>query len=109
MSLQRLAPGAGHVVHRFGGPLRVGALCDGGRVGQRHHDLNVVRDDIVHLPGDAGPLGGRGQKGLLVTLELEAVRPVRPTSPSDCAARARRRRRRAAAAAIPVRKISDLK
>ena len=48
------------------------AACDGGRVGQRHHDLDVVRDDVMHLAGDAGPLGGRGQRGLLVPLDLQA-------------------------------------
>ena len=91
---QGLAPGAGDVVHGFGGPLRVRPACDGSRVGQSHHDLNVVRDDVMHLPGDAGPLCGRGQDGLLITLELEARPRVPPTSRSGCAARARRRRRR---------------
>ena len=108
MSSSAWRPVVGHVVHRLGGPLGVRALCDGGRIGQRHHDLNVVRDDIMHLPGDPCPLSGGGKKRLLITLELQAgarsasqpiwLRSARTTTPA-----------RSDAAAIPVRKTSDLK
>jgi hypothetical protein len=30
-------------------------------------------DDVMHLPGDACPLGGGGYKGLLLALSLEAL------------------------------------
>ena len=44
-------------------------------VGQRHHHGEAVRDDVVHLAGDPGPLGGGGEPGLLVALALQ--RPAR--------------------------------
>ncbi len=49
------------------------ACASGGGVGQGDHHLDVVRDHIVHLPRDAGPFGHRGQRRLLVALELQPL------------------------------------
>ena len=35
-----------------------------------------MRDDVVHLSGDARPLGGCGEKRLLISLDFESVRPL---------------------------------
>ena len=35
-----------------------------------------MRDDVVDLPGDPGPLGGRGELGLLVSFAFQALGPV---------------------------------
>ena len=48
------------------------ACARGGGVGQRDHHLDVVRDHVVHLPRDASPFRGRGQRCLLVALELQS-------------------------------------
>ena len=36
----------------------------------------MVRDDVVHLAGDPGALGGRGQCDLLVSLTFQPLRAV---------------------------------
>ena len=57
---ERLATGCRHVLHRLdrlpGRPLR----GEGRAVGQGDHHAQVVGDDVVHLAGDAGALGGGG-------------------------------------------------
>ena len=73
---QRLAPRARDLVNGLGSPSRVSVLRQRGGVGQRHHHLNVVRDHVVHLPGDAGPLRHRRQRGLLVAVELQPCGPL---------------------------------
>ena len=50
-------------------------VAGGGAVGQSHHHLDVVRDDVVHLTRDARPLRGRGQRRLLVALAFEPLGP----------------------------------
>ena len=45
-------------------------------VGLGDHHGQRVGDDVVHLPGDARPLGGGGDLRLLVPLDLEASRAV---------------------------------
>ena len=60
-------------------------LRQGGGVGQGDHHLDVVRDHVVHLPRDAGPFRDRGQRRLLVALELQPLRPARPASRAGCA------------------------
>jgi hypothetical protein len=40
------------------------------RAGVQHHQAHPVRDHVVHLPGDAGPLLGLGPFGLEVLLRL---------------------------------------
>ena len=45
-------------------------------VGLRDDDRERVRDDVVHLARDPGPLGRRRQLGLVVALDLEALGPV---------------------------------
>ena len=89
---QRLAPGARDLLEGLGRPRGVGGLGRGGGVGQGHHDLDVVRDHVVHLTGDAGPFGHRGQRRLLVASSSSRP-PARPASRAGCAARAPRRRR----------------
>jgi hypothetical protein len=44
--------------------------------GQGGHDGEVVGDDIVHLAGDPGAFGGRGERGLLVCLAFQPFRTV---------------------------------
>jgi hypothetical protein len=48
----------------------------GGAVGERDHDRKIVRDDVVHLPRDPGPLGGRGELRLVVPLALQPIGAV---------------------------------
>ena len=65
---ERLPPGHGDRLH--GGDRLLGGILSGkrGAVGQRDHHAEVVRDDVVHLAGDARPLrGGRAllQRGLV--------------------------------------------
>src|SRR6266511_2854306 len=58
---QRLPAGRGDLVHRVGGALgraRCGERC---AVGQGDDHGQVVRHDVVHVPGDAGPLGRGGE------------------------------------------------
>ena len=76
MSVSAWRPGARDLVHHLGGACGVRGLRRGGGVGQRHHHLDVVRDDVVHLPRDAGPLRRRGQRRLLVPFDLQALGPL---------------------------------
>jgi len=59
-----------------GGPRGLGAGPCGvpAAVGLRDHHGQRVGDDVVHLARDAGALGGGGELGLLVALDLEAAR-----------------------------------
>ena len=43
---------------------------------QRDHDREVVGDDVVHLAGDPGALGRRGERALLVSLAFQPLGPV---------------------------------
>ena len=52
-------------------PGRIGPADQRRGVGQGDHDGQAVRHDVVQFPGDPGPLGGRGDRGLLVPLELQ--------------------------------------
>ena len=72
---QGLAAGAGHLGHDIGGPRRVGPRRGGGAIGQGHHHLDVVRDDVVHLTRDACPFRGRRQRRLLVAFAFESLGP----------------------------------
>ena len=71
--------------------VRIRAACLGGarvggvdlqRPGVQHHQRDPVRDHVVHLPGDAGPLLGPGLLGARVLLAFEPLGPVAqlPTS-----------------------------
>ena len=44
----------------------------GGTVAERDHDREVMRDDVVHLAGDAGAFGGRGEFLLLIALTFQS-------------------------------------
>ena len=70
------APGGRHRAHDLGGPLRGGGRRRDRRVAQGDHDREVMGDDVVHLPGDPGPLGGRGEGPLLIPLAFQAFRAV---------------------------------
>ena len=70
------APGGRHRAHDLGGPLRGGGRRRDRRIAQGDHDREVMGDDVVHLPGDPGPLGGRGQGPLLIPLAFQAFRAV---------------------------------
>ncbi len=70
---QRLASRARDLPHRLRRPRRVLGACPGSGIGQRHHHLDVVRDHVVHLPRDAGALRCRGERRLLVPLELQPL------------------------------------
>ena len=72
---QRLAAGAGHLLHGRGGLLRGLASGEHRPVGERDHHRQVVGDDVVHLPRDPGALGGGRDTALLVALELEPRGP----------------------------------
>jgi hypothetical protein len=69
---QRLPPGARDRAQRFAGPLRRAVQRVSRPVRLHHHDADVVRDDVVQLAGDPGPLGGRGHLGLRVAFPLQA-------------------------------------
>jgi hypothetical protein len=73
---ERLAPGVRDRGQRLGHPIRVGAQHVARPVGLHHHHADVVRDHVVQLAGDPGPLGGRGDQGLLVALALQPGRAV---------------------------------
>ena len=73
---QRRTPGGRHLAHDRGRLARVSLGGVGGAVGQRDHHRDIVRHDVVHLPRDPGPFGGRGELGLLVPLPLQPPGPV---------------------------------
>ena len=73
---QRAPPGGRHAAHDLGGPLGRAGRRGGRRLAQGDHDGEVVGDDVVHLAGDPGALGGRGERALLVALAFQPVRAV---------------------------------
>ena len=68
---QRLPPRPRDLLHRVRGPVGRRGGGEGRAVGQGDHDGQVVRDDVVQLPGDAGALGGDRELGLLVAFALQ--------------------------------------
>ncbi len=81
----------------------------GGAVGQGHHHLDVVRDDVVHLPRDPGPLLDCGQRRQLVALSFEPLGPI--GQPVELAAHRAHDHARSAGPSKPthVTNTSDLK
>ena len=63
-------------MHHFRGASGVRGLRRGSGVGQSDHHLDVVRDDVVHLPRNACPLRRGGERRLLVPLDLQALGPL---------------------------------
>ncbi len=68
---QRAAPGGRHAAHDVGGPFRRAGRRRDRRFAQGGHDGEVVGDDVVHLAGDPGAFGCRGERGLLVCLAFQ--------------------------------------
>ncbi len=69
---ERLPAGAGDGLQGLLG-LVGGRVHDvGGTVGLDDHHRHVVRDDVVQLAGDPGPLGGDGDLGLRLAFPLQA-------------------------------------
>ena len=78
-------------------PVRVvGGHLD--RAGLQHHQAHPVADDVVHLPGDPGPLGRAPPRGPAAAL---APRPARPGRPARRPARPGCAPRRRAPPAAP--------
>ena len=71
-----LAAGGGDGGQRLPGPVRVGAERIRGAVGLHHHDADVVRDHVVQLAGDPGPLGRGGDLRLGIPFPLQPGGPV---------------------------------
>ena len=98
---ERLAAGRRHGLHRRRRLLGRALGREDRAVGERDHDRQVVRDDVVHLARDARALGRRGDQALLVALELESrgailergeQRPAVADARSEHAGRDRERR-----------------
>ena len=73
---QRLPPGLRDRGQRLPGPLRLGAQRVARAVGLHHHHADVVRDHVVQLTGDPGPLGRGGDLRLRAALPLQPRRSV---------------------------------
>src|SRR5262249_43700641 len=69
-------PGSRHAAHDLGGPFRRAGRRGGRRLAQGDHDGQVMGYDVVHLPGDPGAFGGRGERALLIALAFQPVSAV---------------------------------
>ena len=72
----RRTPGPGDLLQRRAGDGRRLRERVAGALGLDDHHRQAVGDDVVHLAGDAGPLGGGGELGLLLALALDPRRPL---------------------------------
>lgn len=72
---QGLSAGGADRLQRLGRALRAPGCRIGPAVRQACDDGQVVADDVVHLPRDAGPFGCGRQAGLLVAFVLQSVGP----------------------------------
>ena len=61
------------LLHGPGAALRVPLLRGDRGLGLRHHDRQAVRDHVVQLPCDPGPLRGGGQRGALALLAFQVL------------------------------------
>ena len=92
MSASAARPVSAMVPSERGGGGGVGVRGVPPAVGLRDDHGQGVGDDVVHLPGDPGPLGGRRDLRLLVALDLEplgAVAQGHDASPAATGAPAR--------------------
>lgn len=81
-----LPAGVAEEAQGLGGPLVVVGGEGGCAVGEPDHDGEVVADDVVHLAGDPGALGGGGEPDALVAFDLQAggaVLQCRQVHPAD--------------------------
>jgi hypothetical protein len=68
---ERLSAGLGDATHRVGGQIGCGLGLSGRALAEGDHDGQTVRDDVVHLAGDASALLADSETGALVALAGE--------------------------------------